>query len=103
MLADNFDQAAGEGLVGGVSEVVTNAYRHGHPPVRLRGWVSSGEATVTVTDLGEGPTDSEAGLSPATRDYGAGGFGLWLTCQLCSEVMMGRHPDGFTVRLVARS
>ena len=104
LVADGgLSREAEEGLVGAVSEVVTNAEIHGRPPVRMLGWVRSGEAVITVTDCGDGPDDAEAGLRPATRDRGQGGFGLWLAHQLCSEVVMGRHHDGFTVRLVARA
>lgn len=94
---------AAEGFIGAVSEVVTNSLIHGRPPVQMLGWVRRGEAVVTVCDAGEGPLDPEAGAQPAPRDPGQGGFGLWLAHQSCSEVTMGRHTDGFTVRLVARS
>ena len=94
---------AEEGLVGAVSEVVTNAALHGEPPVRMRGWVGSGRAVITVRDAGAGPTDLEVGLQPAPRDPGEGGFGLWLARQMCSELTMGHDDGGFTVRLVARS
>ena len=94
---------AEEGLVGAVSEVVTNAALHGRPPVRVLGWMADGEAVITVTDHGPGPSDPDVGLRPATRDQGEGGFGLWLAHQLCDEVVMGCHQDLFTVRLVARS
>lgn len=97
------DGEARDDLVSAVSEVTTNAALHGEPPVRVLGWVSPVEAVVTITDSGDGPADPEAGLFPARRDPGEGGFGLWLAHQLCSEVVMGRHHRGFTVRLVARS
>lgn len=97
------DHEAREGLVGAVSEVVTNADLHGQAPVRVRGWMTEHEVVITVTDSGDGPTDPEIGLRPALRDPGMGGFGLWLAHQMCSEVAMGRHEGGFTVRLVARA
>jgi len=94
---------AEEGLVGAVSEVVTNAALHGEPPVRMRGWVGSGRAVITVSDAGSGPTDLQVGMRPMPRDPGEGGFGLWLARQMCSELAMGVVDGGFTVRLVARS
>ena len=96
------DHEAGEGLVGAVSEVVTNAGLHGEPPVHVRGWATEHEIVITVTDSGDGPSDPEVGLRPALRDPGMGGFGLWLAHQMCSDVTMGCHQAGFTVRLVAR-
>ena len=91
----------GDGLIGAVSEVVTNAALHGAPPVRVRGWVQDGRAVVTVSDTGAGPTDPLVGLQPMPRDPGEGGFGLFLARQMCSELTMGRHDGGFTVRLEA--
>ena len=96
-------QDAEEGLVGAVSEVVTNAGLYGGRPIRLFGWLAPGEAVMTITDSGQGPEHPEAGLRPEVRDPGEGGFGLWLAHQLCSEVILGRHDHGFTVRLVARN
>lgn len=98
----SLDHETEEGLVGAVSEVVTNAVLHGAPPVRVLGWAQDGQAVITVTDQGNGPADPEAGLQPASRRPGEGGFGLWLAHQMCREVTMGRHADGFTVRLVAQ-
>ena len=103
LLDGGLSHDAEEGLVGAVSEVVTNADLHGRPPVRVRGWMIDGEAVITVTDHGPGPSDPEAGMRPATRGQGEGGFGLWLAHQLCDEVVMGCDHDLFTVRLVARS
>lgn len=81
-----------------VSEIVTNARRHGRPPVRVRGWAGRGRAVVTVHDTGPGVTDPFAGLLPANRDDG--GRGLWIAHQLCSEVSLLPGDAGFGVRLV---
>ena len=97
------DRETQEGLVGAVSEVVTNAELHGEAPVHVRGWATEREVIITVTDAGQGPSDPNVGLRPAVRDSGMGGFGLWLAHQMCSEVSMGHHPAGFTVRLIARA
>jgi anti-sigma regulatory factor (Ser/Thr protein kinase) len=95
---------AAEGLVGAVSEVVTNATLHGRPPVQVTGWVAPGRrvATVTITDHGPGPDDPQAGQRPESRDPGDGGFGLWLAHHMCT-VTMSSDDHGFTVRLVAGS
>ncbi|TDB70965.1 sensor histidine kinase [Micromonospora sp. KC723] len=82
-----------------VSETVTNALRHGRPPVRFRLWAGDGRVVVTVVDGGSGPTDPYAGLLPA-RGATSGGLGLWITYQSCDHVAMQRGPDGFTVRLI---
>ncbi|SFQ04078.1 Anti-sigma regulatory factor (Ser/Thr protein kinase) [Amycolatopsis arida] len=90
-----------EDLVMAASEVVTNAVRHGRPPVELRGWATTGRAVLTVTDRGDGPHDPFAGLLPARPRGSTGGLGLWVVHQICDYVTLHRHDDGFTVRLVA--
>ncbi|CAN5166927.1 hypothetical protein BH24ACT1_BH24ACT1_10960 [soil metagenome] len=90
-------------LVVAVSEVVTNAILHGQPPATLRAWAAPGRIVVTVHDLGPGPSDPFAGLIPAPRGDGEGGFGLWIAHQLCQRVCLDADADGFTVRLVANS
>ncbi|GAA1348789.1 sensor histidine kinase [Saccharothrix algeriensis] len=81
-----------------VTEAVTNAGRHGLPPVRLRLWSDAELLVVTVHDRGAGPGDPFAGLLPASN-RSTGGFGLWLTHQLCHHVAFARDEDGFTIRL----
>jgi hypothetical protein len=75
-----------------VSEVVTNAIRHGRAPVHVKLW----------TDRGPGPKDPYAGLLPRT-DGEPGGLGLWLTHQLCDFVTLDRPGDGFTIRLTVNA
>ncbi|GIG88381.1 sensor histidine kinase [Plantactinospora endophytica] len=89
-----------EDLVVAVSEAVTNALRHGRPPVRFRLWVGADRIVVEVADGGGGPADPFAGLLPAA-DGGAGGLGLWITYQSCNHVALHRAPDAFTLRLTA--
>jgi anti-sigma regulatory factor (Ser/Thr protein kinase) len=91
-----------DNLVVGVSESVANANTHGRPPVELRAWAVPDRMVVTVTDHGSGPDDPYVGLLPGrTTAEGAGGLGMWITFQLCDDVVLARHDDGFTVRLVA--
>jgi anti-sigma regulatory factor (Ser/Thr protein kinase) len=94
------DQAR-DGLVGAVSEIVTNALAYGRPPVHLAAWPDGGRVVVAVTDCGEGPTEQLRLDAPPARPQGEGGFGLWIARQSCREVTMGRHDGGFTVRLVS--
>ncbi|HET9257184.1 MAG TPA: sensor histidine kinase [Pseudonocardiaceae bacterium] len=89
-----------EDLVIAVSETVTNAICHGHPPVQLRIWPGPDRIVVTVTDEGGGPTDPFAGLLPAASAP-VGGLGLWVTYQLCELVTIDRGERGCTIRLVA--
>ncbi|GAA1852746.1 anti-sigma factor RsbA family regulatory protein [Asanoa iriomotensis] len=89
-----------EELVIAVSEVVTNALRHGRPPVRVRYWAGSDRIVVSVTDGGPGPSDPYAGLLPS-RDSTTGGLGLWITHQSCNYVTFSRDESGFTLRLTA--
>jgi hypothetical protein len=83
-----------------VSEVATNAIRHGRPPLRVRVWSGAGRLVVAVTDQGDGPPDPYTGLLPA-RHAPDGGLGLWLAFQLCDHVAFGPTPEGFTIRLTA--
>ncbi|MFE9750207.1 anti-sigma factor RsbA family regulatory protein [Saccharothrix saharensis] len=80
------------------TEVVTNALRHGRPPVRVRAWSDTDRLIVTVHDRGAGPDDPFAGLLPAA-DRSTGGFGLWLAHQLCHHVTFAGDEQGFTIRL----
>ncbi|MEX2587146.1 MAG: sensor histidine kinase [Actinomycetota bacterium] len=89
-------------LVHGVSEVVTNAHQHGAPPVVLRAWSTAGRTVATVEDCGNGLTDPLLGLQPARPVGEGGGLGLWVTHQICSEVVHCRSPSGFSVRLTVR-
>ncbi len=83
-----------------VSEVTTNALRHGSPPVRVRLWSTADRSVCAVTDAGPGFDDPLAGYAPAHgTDLSHGGMGLWLARQLCDHVSMARTADGFTVRL----
>lgn len=87
-------------MVVAVSEVVTNALRHGRPPTLVRIWTGEERMVVTVTDSGAGPQDPFAGLLPAIGGA-PGGRGLWITHQACNHVTASRTPDTFTLRLTA--
>ena len=88
-------------LLIGVTEAVTNAQRHGRPPVTVRIWAAPGHVVATVHDTGPGPASRLAGLVPkpdknSEQDLG---MGLWVTCQLDLDVTLRHASDGFTIRL----
>ena len=84
-------------------EMVSNAVRHGRPPVGLRLWVAPGVLVCTVRDSGGSWDDPFAGYGPAHgEDLSAGGMGLWLARQLCDHVAIRRDEQGVSVRLTTR-
>ncbi|HEX5301755.1 MAG TPA: ATP-binding protein, partial [Streptosporangiaceae bacterium] len=87
----------------GASEAVSNARRHGRPPVTARIWAASGRILVHVHDTGPGPDDPLAGLVPAWTRPELDGAGLWLIHMLDLDTAMIRSPDGYTIRLAASS
>jgi anti-sigma regulatory factor (Ser/Thr protein kinase) len=88
-------------LVIGASEAVSNAWRHGRPPVTARIWAAAGRVLVRVHDTGPGPGDPLAGLFPAPARPGLQEAGLWLIHVLGLDAALIRSSDGFTVRLAA--
>jgi anti-sigma regulatory factor (Ser/Thr protein kinase) len=88
-----------ENMVLATHEAVSNARRHGRPPVVLRLWVRPGRLTVTVTDSGTGPTDPFLGLLPPDHPDGSG-LGLWISHQLV-DMTHRRDQDGYTVCMTA--
>lgn len=81
-------------------ELVTNAIRHGVPPVTVRLWVAPGRFVCTVTDRGKGFTSSATGyIAPHAMTADAGHLGLWLVRHLCDDLSATSTPEGFTVRV----
>jgi anti-sigma regulatory factor (Ser/Thr protein kinase) len=76
-----------------VDEMVSNAVRHGRPPVGLRLWTAEDRIVCTISDGGPGWDDAFAGYGPAHgEDLSRGGMGLWLARQLCDHVdISGGH------------
>jgi anti-sigma regulatory factor (Ser/Thr protein kinase) len=88
-------------LIIGASEAVSNALRHGQPPVTVRIWATPDRIVASVHDTGPGPTDPLAGLVPAAHSPSNPGLGLWVMHQLDIETALIHTSDGFTVRLRA--
>jgi anti-sigma regulatory factor (Ser/Thr protein kinase) len=88
-------------LIIGASEAVSNALRHGRPPVTVRIWATSDRIVVTVHDTGPGPADPLAGLVPAAHSPTDPGQGLWVMHQLDIDTALIHTSHGFTVRLRA--
>jgi anti-sigma regulatory factor (Ser/Thr protein kinase) len=88
-------------LMLGVGEAVSNARRHGGPPVTARISAGSGRILVHVHDTGPGPADQLAGLVPVWARPGRRRGGLWLMHMLDLDLALIRSRDGFTVRLAA--
>ncbi|MFI0367666.1 anti-sigma factor RsbA family regulatory protein [Actinomadura sp. 1N219] len=92
-------------LLVAVTEVVTNALRHGEPPIVLRMWTDAPDGqpafVCEVSDGGRWPPGSGYGLIPP-RPLAAksgGRFGLWAVRLLCSVVQIRTGDHGSVVRL----
>lgn len=77
-----------------VSEMATNAVRHGRPPACLRAWRRTAGVVVQAVDHGDGIADPYADLRPPPG--GENGYGLWLIGQLADRMAVERR-DGATV------
>jgi anti-sigma regulatory factor (Ser/Thr protein kinase) len=102
--ASTDDDLVGDFLLA-VDEMVSNAVRHGRPPVSLRLWTAADRIVCTIGDGGPGWDDPFAGYGPAHGDdLSRGGMGLWLARQLCDHVDIsgGAGGTGVEVRLTVR-
>lgn len=90
-------------LLVAVTEVMTNALRHGAPPYLLRMWVDSAERAFVceVRDQGAWERGAGHGLVPP-RPAGPGRFGLWAVRLLCSIVQIRTGDGGTVVRMMLR-
>ncbi|WP_084262836.1 sensor histidine kinase [Actinomadura formosensis] len=92
-------------LLVAVTEVVTNALRHGEPPLTLRMWTDAADGASAlvceVTDEGRWPPGAGHGLLPPRPAGTASGgrFGLWAVRLLCSAVQIRTGEGGTAVRL----
>lgn len=85
-------------LLVATTEVVTNAIRHGRPPVACHLWREDDDVVVDVTDAGWWRPDPVPGFIPPDPSS-LSGFGLWGVRMLCALVQLRTGPDGTTVRL----
>lgn len=87
-------------FVRAVSEVVSNALRHGASPVRLDLRTDGRRWLCVVTDCGPGIVDPWTGIdSPLGGGVGAG---LWTARQLCADLTINCRPGSTRVSLFAR-
>ncbi len=84
-----------------VTEAVSQARRHGRPPVTVRIWAAAERMLADVHDAGSAPADPLAGLVPVWADPDFRDAGLWLIHMLDVDATLIRSGDGFTVRLAA--
>lgn len=92
-------EARVEGLLLVVSELVTNAVRHGGGTGRIRLWVRGPYVYCQVTDAGPGIGDPLAGTE-APDVLATDGRGIWICRQVCNELIIadrGRGVPGTTV------
>jgi anti-sigma regulatory factor (Ser/Thr protein kinase) len=81
-----------------VSEVVTNAVRHGGGGGQLRMWRAGDDLLAEVVDRGRGiPTGRRTTRGPEPGRVG--GWGLWLARQICASVDIDSGPAGTRIRL----
>jgi anti-sigma regulatory factor (Ser/Thr protein kinase) len=87
-----------QGLLMSVTEVATNALRHGTPPVVLRLWTEPGDLICEVNDGGQ--WSPQPGVGSVPPETGAPGrFGLWAVRLLCSIVQVRTGSAGTTIRM----
>jgi anti-sigma regulatory factor (Ser/Thr protein kinase) len=84
-----------QGLDVVLSELVTNALRHGGTPARVSLWREPGAIVAVVADDGPGIDDPFAGLRPpALPERGAG---LWIANRFSSSLTIEQGPSGGAV------
>jgi anti-sigma regulatory factor (Ser/Thr protein kinase) len=80
------------------SELLTNAVRHGAPPVTFTVWHDPGTSltTIRVGDRGPGIDDPYFDLRPP-KGPAVGGYGLWTASRLSTQMTTARGADGSSV------
>lgn len=87
-----------EGILIAVGEAVTNALKHGAPPVRVRAWTADGLARVHVHDRGSRSIPATAGYQRPSPGLDRG-HGLWIIRQLADVVTTHSDRSGTTIAL----
>jgi anti-sigma regulatory factor (Ser/Thr protein kinase) len=93
--------AALGGLLVAVTELATNAVKHGVPPMAVRMWAEDGDLICEVADRGYWHPSAMLGYVPPETAAG-GGFGLWGVRMLSDIVQVQAGWDGTVVRLRTR-
>jgi anti-sigma regulatory factor (Ser/Thr protein kinase) len=93
--------AALNGLLVGVTELATNAVKHGTPPMAVRIWAEDGELICEVADCGWWWPPATLGFVPPAAAT-SGGFGLWGVRMLTDVVQIRAGWDGTVVRIRTR-
>jgi anti-sigma regulatory factor (Ser/Thr protein kinase) len=91
------------GLLVAVTELATNAVRHGTPPMAVRLWAEGGDLICEVADCGlwrPRPAATLGFVPPASAT--SGDFGLWGVRMLADIVQIRAGWDGTVVRLRMR-
>jgi anti-sigma regulatory factor (Ser/Thr protein kinase) len=86
------------GLLVAVTEVATNAVKHGTPPMAVRMWAENGDLICEVADCGLWRPGGLLGFLPPASAAGVG-FGLWGARMLTDLVQVRTTWDGTVVRL----
>jgi anti-sigma regulatory factor (Ser/Thr protein kinase) len=85
-------------LLVAVTEIATNALRHGTPPIRVRVWTEQTDLVCEVVDQGHWNRNALLGLLPP-ESAAAGGFGLWAARMLVDLMQVRTGATGTVVRL----
>jgi anti-sigma regulatory factor (Ser/Thr protein kinase) len=85
-------------LLVALTEIATNALRHGAPPVALRVWTEQADLVCEIADHGIWNRDTLTGHLPP-KSATAGGFGLWAARMLVDVVQVRSGGSGTVVRL----
>jgi two-component system, OmpR family, osmolarity sensor histidine kinase EnvZ len=102
------------GCLRALANLLTNAARHGAPPIRISAAQKNGMLLLTVTDAGRGFGDDELDrmLKPFRRgDSARGGAGTGLGLSIAAQVAQAHegalitqaHGHGFSVQLTLRA
>ena len=83
-------------LLAATTEVASNAFGHGRPPVFVTAWNDGERFVCQIEDQGPGISDPAAGFAPPAAGRG---WGLWLARQSADSLAVGRSDRGSAVRL----
>lgn len=98
LAADRLEPGALERFQVAVSEIVTNAIRHGRRPIAVSIWASEDGITTSVRDAGTGLRDPLVGLLPPEPAQ-IGGHGMWIARSWSDWLHVISTPTGCEVRL----